>query len=208
MFRRFFTVDEKAWDSLSSIDRHTFQIGLLTRSWATIEGTLDICCDIAFRRLDGDKKVAELPRSLGKRFSMLRQVLADATDDSRLAKNGVDLIDCAREAADFRHLCIHGIAREEGGSFLVEMFKRFAQEYQPTTTRITHKEIAEAQMESTMLAYGFLNLLILILNRSGLADIVARGESQPLPLFGLNLHPYPTKRGKRIVEALQALSER
>jgi hypothetical protein len=207
MFRRFFTVDEKIWSSLSSIDIHTFQLGLLTRTWAVAEGLLDMCCDIAFRRLGGDKNYDQLPRTLDKRLNFLRRVLMAITDNDLLKTQGVVLVDCASEAADFRNLCVHGIVREDNGSFIVGIFKRLPLEYQPEETVVTHKNLAEAQMEATMLTYAFLNILISILHRAGFGDVAAQAESQKLPLFGLNLHPYPTKRGKRIVKALQALSQ-
>jgi len=198
-------VDEKTFSSLSLTDLHTFQIGSLTKTWAGIEASLDLCCHLAFTRLGGDAHFSELPRALNKRFSLLRKVLAKASPETGLPKHGVALIDCAAEASEFRHICIHGMAMEDEGTFLIGLFERLPFEYRPTQTRISNTDIANAQIEAITLAFSMLRILVHLCRAAGLQDIFEQSESDSrLPAF-LDQHPPPTKRAKRILSALRGL---
>jgi len=195
-------VDEKTLSSLSAIDRHAFHVGLLAVTWAFVEGSLDLCCVVAFHHLGGSTREDELPRSLGRKFTFLRQTLMIAMDNTITRQRCVDLIDCAVEASDFRHLCIHGLPLDDGPNFIVQMFERLPTDLVANEHRITLKDIAQAQVEGSMLLFGMTHLLLRLCD---LAHIPGQSELHDQLPSDLLQHRNATKRAKRIFVSLQGL---
>ena len=62
-------------DLLSVIERHTYQVGLITQVWALIEASLDVAASMTFHEHDGNQHTHELPRALDRKSQFLRKAL-------------------------------------------------------------------------------------------------------------------------------------
>ena len=102
-------------DLLSSIEKHTYQVGLIAQVWALVEASLDVAAYMAFHEHDGNKIVNEVPRGLKPKLAFLRKALKESPRATLFLTDALSILGAAASGKQFRHDCVHGITIQDQG---------------------------------------------------------------------------------------------
>lgn len=188
--------------SLSDIDRHTFQVGALTKAWAGCELMIDISSAIAFGNLGGKERLSEMPRSLRKKLALIRRSLSDRIEKFPSLAHCVEIIDCTVESSDFRHLCVHGVAIYSGDGFTVQYFERFKAVINHAAKKVTGDDLNDACAQAAFLIPAWSHIVPVVCS---LASIQLSPRLAVSPVQFPAPRPRPTKIEKRLIEAVEGL---
>lgn len=96
--------------SLSDNDRYTYDVGMLTRVWASIDAILDGTIAATFSHFGGNQHHGEIPRALKKNIDLLKRTFKASDELADIRPAALFLLQQIVYGAQTRNAIIHSVA--------------------------------------------------------------------------------------------------
>lgn len=189
---------------LSPTDQHTFQVGMLTKLWATTELMLDIAASVVFTHLNDHARNKDMPKNLSDKLSMTRRSLVNNQDHVPSLRSCIEVIDCTVNSVDFRHKCVHGVALHDGDKFIIQFFERLPKTIEHRVKNVTRDDLNDAFAQVAFLITAWSYVVPMVCD---LAKIRLPQQLSVSPVPHPDPRPNATKIETRLLQAISEMSD-